>query len=392
MITKIKNAVFITDRQETGKKLYIKDERILALTSDDLPFDREIDAEGRYVSPGFIDIHTHGAGGHEFYAGTIEDIFIAADTHARHGTTTVYPTAASISVDDIRLFIRNVRAAMLENAPGRPHIAGAHLEGRYFAQGQRGAQNPKYLSAPHKEDYESLLDGNEDVVKRVCFAPELEGALGLCDYLRERGIVAAFAHTDAIYEEILPAVDRGCRLATHLYSGMSGVTRRNAYRRLGGVETAFLDDRIDVEVIADGKHLPKELLRLVYKIKGADKICLVTDSMKAAGMPEGESDIGGLGCIVRDGVAFLPDLSAFAGSVATADRLVRVMYKEAGVSLCDAVKMITQTPARVMGLRDRGSLAEGYCADLVFFDDAINVERVLIEGKEFYARHEHAGQ
>ena len=203
------------------------------------------------------------------------------------------------------------------------------------------------------------------------------------EYLRENGIIASFAHTDAIYEEIIPAVDRGCRLATHLYSGMSGVTRRNAYRRLGGVETAFLDDRIDVEAIADGKHLPKELLQLIYKIKGADKICLVTDSMKAAGLPEGESDLGGLRCVVRDGVAFLPDFSSFAGSVATADRLVRVMYKDAKIPLCDAVKMITKTPARVMGLSDRGTLANGYYADLVFFDDDINVERVFIEGKEF---------
>ncbi len=383
MITKITNAVFVTDTLEKGKSLYIDGKKILALTSEELPFDEVIDAKEKYVSSGFIDIHTHGGGGHEFYGGKIEDIFIAANTHASHGTTTIYPSSASISVDDIKLFVKNMREAMKQNKEGKPHIAGAHFEGRYFSQSQRGAQNPDFLCNPQKDDYEALIEGNEDVVKRVSFAPELEGALGLCEYLQKKGIIASFAHTDAIYEELIPAVDRGCRLATHLYSGMSGVTRRNAYRRLGGVETAFLDDRIDVEAIADGKHLPKELLQLIYKIKGADKICLVTDSMRAAGLPEGESDLGGLKCVVRDGVAFLPDFSSFAGSVATSDRLVRVMYKDAKIPLCDTVKMITKTPARVMGLSDRGTLASGYYADLVFFDDDINVERVFIEGKEF---------
>ncbi len=385
MITRIKNAVFVTDKIEDVKYLYITDDKISALTNDELPFDEEIDANGRYVSAGFIEIHSHGAGGYSFCDGKTEDIFRAAKIHASHGTTTIYPTSLSLALGDIQAYIETVREAMNANCPGQPHIAGAHLEGPYFSYGQRGAQNPDFIKNPVKEDYSALVEGNEDVVKRISFAPELEGSLEFCEYLQEKGVVASFAHTEGIYEELIPAIDRGCTLATHLYSGMNGVTRRNAYRKLGAVETALLDDRVSVEVIADGHHLPKELLQLIFKIKGTDKICLVTDSMRAAGLGDGPSEIGGLECVVKGGVALLPDLSCFAGSVATSDRLIRVMYKTVGVSLGDAVKMATETPARVMGLSDRGRLEKGCYADVIFFDDDINVERVFIEGKEFIA-------
>jgi len=164
------------------------------------------------------------------------------------------------------------------------------------------------------------------------------------------------------------------------------VTRRNCYRKLGAVESSFLEDSVTVEVIADGKHLPPELLRLIYKIKGSDKICMVTDSMRGAGMPEGPSVLGsrqdGVACVIKDDVAFLADFSSFAGSVATTDRLVRVMYKDAGIPLCECIKMMCETPARVMQLPDRGKLQEGYVADLVFFDDNINVKKVVLQGRD----------
>lgn len=162
------------------------------------------------------------------------------------------------------------------------------------------------------------------------------------------------------------------------------VTRRNAYRKLGAVETAFLCDNVTVEVIADGCHLPPELLKLIYKIKGASRIALVTDSMRGAGMPEGPSVLGpkndGMDCIITNGVAMLPDMSAFAGSVATADRLVRTMYKLCGIPLTECIKMMCETPARVMNIKNRGKLLEGYSADIVLFDNNINIKRV-IKGK-----------
>ncbi|MBR1969253.1 MAG: N-acetylglucosamine-6-phosphate deacetylase [Clostridia bacterium] len=386
MVTKIKNAVFITDTEEKNKYLYIEDGKIKAFTNDELPFDEEIDAEGLYVSAGFIDMHTHGAGNYDFADGEKEDIIRAAYTHATYGTTTIYPTCSSSSTEDTMRFIENVRDVMKENAPGKPHIAGSHLEGPYFADSQKGAQNPDYIKPPCKEEYTEFEKRAEGTLKRISFAPEIDENYELCDFLKEKGIVSSFGHTDGIYEELLPAIEKGCTLATHLYSGMNQVTRRNCHRKLGAVETAFLEDEVIVEIIADGIHLPPELLKLIYKIKGPDKICLVTDSMRGAGMGEGKSVLGpkndGMDCFIKDGIAYLTDMTAFAGSVATADRLVRVMNKQAGVPLTECIKMITENPAKVMGLPKRGSLKEGYFADLVFFDDNINIKKVIIEGEE----------
>lgn len=203
--------------------------------------------------------------------------------------------------------------------------------------------------------------------------------------------MAALAHTDAIYEEVIIAFENGYTLATHLYSAMSGVTRKNAYRYAGAVESAFIIDEMDVEIIADGIHLPPPLLKLVYKIKGADKTALITDAMRAAGMPAGESILGnidnGLKVIVEDGVAKLPDCSSFAGSVATADRLVRSMVFLAAVPLIDAIRMITATPARILDVSDKkGALVAGKDADIVLFNSNIEIEMTIIKGRIVYNR------
>ena len=387
MTVKIKNAVFITDKLQKDKNLYIKDGKILSLTEDEIPFDEEIDANGLYVSSGFIDIHTHGSGNFDYADGSVEDILNAAYAHAKGGVTTVFPTASSLSTEDTDKFVVNVKAAMEHNAPGKPFIAGSHLEGPYFADSQRGAQNPEYIKPPVYDEYSNWVRLGDGTLKRISYAPELEGSDKMCRYLNENGVISAYAHTDGIYEEIKPLIDLGCKIATHLYSGMNVVTRRNMYRKLGGVETAFLEDDVTVEVIADGVHLPIELLKLIYKIKGDDKICLVTDSMRGEGMGSGPSILGpikdGMECYVeKDDIAYLPDKTSFAGSVASGSRLVRTMYKKAGIPLCSVIKMMCETPAKVMNLENRGKLIPGYWADLVFFDEDINIHKVLIEGKE----------
>ena len=384
---RIKNALFVTNTLESDKFLYIKDGKILAITEETLPFDGEIDAEWLYVSPGFVDIHTHGAGGFDYADGGVDDILNAAYAHAKNGVTTVFPTAPSLATDETETFVLNVKEAMKHNAPGRPHIAGSHLEGPYFADAQRGAQNPLYIKAPVFEEYDRWVTLAEGTLRRISFAPELEGSRELCAYLRERGIVAGFAHTDGIYEEIKPLIDLGCTVATHLYSGMNTVTRRNMHRKLGAVETALLEDAVTVEVIADGVHLPPALLKLIYKIKGDEHICLVTDSMRGSGMPSGPSVLGprltGMPCYVeKDDVAYLVDKSAFAGSVATGARLVKTMYEKVGIPLESVIKMACAVPARVMDMQDRGRLAAGNFADLIFFDEEINIHRVFVEGKE----------
>lgn len=265
---------------------------------------------------------------------------------------------------------------------------GMHLEGPYFAMNQRGAQDPKYIRNPDPKEYEYILS-RSDSISRWSAAPELPGAIPFASHLKSRGILVSLAHTDAIYEEVTVAFESGFTLATHMYSGMSGVTRRKAFRYAGVIESAFLIDGMDVEVIADGIHLPAPLLQLIFKIKGPGRIALITDAMRAAGMPEGESVIGnlhtGLKVIVEDGVSKLPDRSSFAGSVATADQLVRTMIRMGGVSLPDAIRMITRTPAEIMKIADRkGSLSPGKDADIVIFDENITVHCTMISGKIIY--------
>ena len=353
----------------------------------------EINANGNYIAPGFIDIHVHGGGGHDFMDGSEEAFIKIAETHVRYGTTAMFPTTLTSEKEDLLLTLDLYEQAKKKNSKGS-QMMGMHLEGPYFALNQRGAQDPKYIRNPDPAEYKEIINHSSSI-NRWSAAPELKGAVAFGKYITSKGILAAVAHTDAIYEEVLEAFENGFTLATHLYSAMSGVTRRNAFRYAGVIESAFLLDEMDVEIIADGVHLPAPLLKLVYKIKGADRIALITDAMRAAGMPEGESILGsqknGLKVIVEDGVAKLPDRTAFAGSVATTDRLVRTIIQMADVPLIDAVRMITSTPARIMKVADKkGSLTVGRDADIVLFDEDINIKLVMVKGQVVYEK-EHSG-
>lgn len=368
---------------ENGKITDIVNKNEFVLADNDVV----IDARNRYVSSGFIDIHTHGGGGHDFMDGTVEAYLGAAETHARFGTTALLPTTLTSTTDELFKTFTIYKEAVKRNSKGARFL-GLHLEGPYFAYNQRGAQDPKYLRNPEPEEYNAIMAASDDIV-RWSLAPELPGALEFAKVLRERNILTAVAHSDAIYEEVLDAYDAGFTLATHLYSGMSTITRRNAFRFAGVVEAAYLIDGMDVEIIADGVHLPKSLLQFVYKFKGPDRTALCTDSMRGAGMPDGESILGSLEkgqkVIIEDGVAKLPDRTAFAGSVATTDRLVRTMVQVAGVPLVEAVRMMTLTPARIMKLdQSKGSVSRGKDADLVLFDENINVSHTIIEGNVIY--------
>jgi N-acetylglucosamine-6-phosphate deacetylase len=389
---KICNGKIITPAKIiNGGTVLVSNDIITVVSEGDLdaPDAIVIDAGGKYVSPGFIDIHIHGGGGHDFMDNTVEAFLGIAEIHAKYGTTAMFPTTLTSSKEDLLETLRVYELADKQNINGSQFM-GMHLEGPYFAVNQCGAQDPRYIRDPDPEEYKEILAGTS-VIKRWSAAPELKGAIEFGKYVISQGILAAIAHTDAIYEEALEAFENGYTLATHLYSGMLGVTRRNAYRYAGVVEAAFLIDGMDVEIIADGIHLPPPLLKLIYKIKGAKRTALITDAMRAAGMPPGDSILGslknGLKVIVEDGVAKLPDRSAFAGSVATANLLVRNMIKMADVSLLEAVQMATLTPATIMNIADKkGSIETGKDADLVIFDEDINIEKTIIKGKVIYER------
>ncbi len=348
---------------------------------------QEIDAKGQYISPGFIDIHLHGGGGSDFMDGTPEAFLNIAETHAKYGTTAMFPTTLTAEPEDLELTIESFEIAKSRNSNGAS-LLGMHLEGPYFAINQKGAQDPRFIRNPEETEYKKLIK-NYKTIKRWSAAPELPGAIAFGKFLVENNILPAIAHTDAIYEEAEDAFRNGYTLATHFYSAMLGVTRRNAYRYAGVVEAAYLIDDMDVEIIADGAHLPAPLLKLIYKIKGPNRTALITDAMRGAAMPEGKSLLGGykngVEVIVEDGVAKMPDRNSFAGSVATFDRLVRTMLTLAEVSLLDTITMASLTPARIMKVQDqKGSLEIGKDADIVIFDKDINIQMTMVEGRIIY--------
>ena len=352
--------------------------------------DRQIDLEGAFVSPGFVDLHVHGGGGYDFLDGTTEAFLGAAQAHMRHGTTTLLPTATACSMEELEQAFSALRTVKRSGKP-LPDMPGMHLEGPFLSPLQAGAIDPAYLLEPTEENVDQILSMGEKEIARMTFASELPGAISLCKALRARGILASVGHSDAEYSSVLEAVEAGSSLVTHLYSAMSTLRRRNASRFLGVLESAYLLDELDVEIIADGCHLPPELLRLIIKEKPMEKICLITDAMRGAEMPEGSvtrlgSLQNGRDAIIKDGVAYMPDFSCFAGSVCTTDRCVRTMVKKVGVSLVDAISMMSSNPCRVLGISDhKGTIAEGMDADLCVFDDDIQIQQVWIAGEKVYS-------
>ena len=399
-----KNARIITPmRVIDNGVLIVSDGKVSNVGSEDkikIPENAKvIDAAGKYLAPGFIDIHLHGGGGADTMDATEEAMEKISVAHAKGGATSIVPTTTSAPMDDIIKAVKVIELAKKRTLPGA-QVLGAHIEGPYFSMEQRGAQNPEFLKEPKPEEYLKLLD-EYDCILRVSAAPELEGGLELGRELRRREIVASIAHTNATYQDILAAVEAGYTHVTHMYSGMSGLTRINAYRISGVIESTLLLDELTTEVIADGHHLPPSLMKLIIKVKSLDKVSVITDAISAAGLGPGKYSIGGLNAIVEANVAkefeipeeegnYVAKLltrDSFAGSVATIDRCVRNMIKLVGLSIQDAVKMATINPAKVIGLDEKkGSLAEGKDADILILDEDVNVIMTIVGGRIVYRK------
>jgi len=353
-------------------------------------FDTVVDGEGNYLSPGFVDTHVHGAGGHDFQDGTEEAILAVLRTHFKGGTTTILPTITSVAHEQYLKCFDAFNALMpkLGSMLDVPEVGGLHLEGPYSSGAALGAQNTKTYRDVDMREVETYLE-KAPYIRKWTAACERKGGMEFGKFLEKNGIVASIGHSNATLQEVFEAYDCGYHHITHLYSACSSYHRNGAYREGGIVEAAFLLDNMDVEMITDGVHLPKEFLQLIYKIKGADHICMITDATRWAGVdvPAGKLMYNDYAqksspIYIENGVALVEDRRCFAGSIAMSNRLIRVATKVAGINMCDAVKMATLTPARICGLDSTvGSITRGKKANLVIFNGNVDIKNIFLRGE-----------
>ncbi|MDO4608334.1 MAG: amidohydrolase family protein [Clostridia bacterium] len=336
----------------------------------------KINLKKNYISAGFIDIHCHGGGGYEFIDATPEAFKKVAEIHSAHGTRVMYPT---ISATDYDTMVRVCECARKVKNDCAVEIPGIHLEGPYFALEQCGGQAPGIVRDIDTVEYTSMLEKYSDIIARWDYAPEKDKDNAFLKALNQKGIISATAHSSAEYDDVVRAFNGGNRLVTHLYSCTSTITRHQGFRRLGIVESAYLLNDLYVEAIADGRHLPCELLKMIIKLKGTDKVCLITDALRPGGADKAQEGKEYTDCpvpfVIEDGVAKLLDRSAFAGSIATSDILLK-MAVDAGCTVGEAVKMMTQTPAAVMGLKTKGRIAKDYDACFTVFDNNLDIVNI----------------
>ena len=342
-----------------------------------------VDAKDMYVSPGFIDLHVHGGGGYDFMDCTVEAFENISKTHLKNGATTIVPTAVSSEFESLIELIRTYKKAI----DLCPNFHGIHLEGPYISKAQKGAHKEYLLHSPTTDETERLLEEGRGIITRITAAPELDGMKEFAEAMMKNGVLMSLGHSDATSDVATDAFENGFSLVTHLYSATPTVRKINQVVKAGIIEATYLNDDVAVEMIADGKHAAVDALKLAVKIKGTDKVALVTDALRPAGTDATESWLGEKipenRVIIEDGVAKLPDRSSFAGSIATASTLLEKGVNHYGFSVADTVKMITETPASILKLNDRGIIKEGCRADIVMFDKELKIHKVFIGGKEY---------
>ncbi len=340
------------------------------------------DGSGCILAPGFIDIHCHGGAGVDVNDGTDAAIVGTEAHHRRHGVTAWTPTLSVDPVPVLEAAFDLVRRSMRTQKPGRAEALGAHFESPFINPRFKGCQAAERL-LPFDADALSLVEANADVISRITVAPELDGVLDAIPRLRELGIVVSGGHTDADAATFRKAADRGMTMATHLYNAMASVRKVGPFRVSGALEAALTDDRVFTELIADGRHVPAELLQVAWRCKGSDRFLVCSDASRAAGLSGKEKlYICGQEAIVVDGVAMLKDRSSLASSVTSLDGMVRVLVREAGFPVHEALLSASAVPAAAIGVADRkGRLRPGYDADLVLLDAGLEVTAVWCRGE-----------
>ena len=377
MLTQIINGHILTPQgwMKDGSVL-ISDGKILEITNSDLAVigATVVDARGMYIVPGLVAMHVHGGGGSDFTEATPEAFRTAAKAHLAHGATTIFPTLSSSSFETLGQAVGVCQELMKE--PGTT-IMGLHIEGPYLNPKMAGELFANQTKAIDAAEYQALIEKANGCIKRWDISPELEGGHDFARYMRSKDVMVALTHTEAEYDEIKAAYEAGFTHAAHFYNAMPGFHKRREYKYEGTVESVYLMDGMSVEVIADGRHLPSTILRLVYKLKGVERTCLVSDALAYAACDNPQVDPK---YVIEDGVCKLADHSSLAGSLATMDRLVQTMVK-AGVPFADAIRMASETPAKLIGVDDRkGTLQKGKDADILIFDRNLNLRAVWSMG------------
>ncbi|KIZ13659.1 N-acetylglucosamine-6-phosphate deacetylase [Streptomyces natalensis] len=335
-----------------------------------------IDLPGHLVVPGFVDLHVHGGGGGSFSSADPEECLRAIDTHRRHGTTSMTASTVTGTLDDLAR-----QAGVLAELVQQGDLAGIHFEGPFISPGRCGAHQPELLRDPDPAAVRTLIDAAHGTARMMTVAPELPGGLESVRLLADAGIIAAIGHTDATYDATREAIDAGASVATHLFNAMPGL----GHRAPGPVTALLEDERITVELINDGTHLHPAVLQLAFRSAGADRVAFITDAMGAAGMSDGRYPLGPMQVEVTDGVARIsegPTAGSIAGSTLTLDRAFKRAVTIDGLSVDQAVEVLSAVPARLLGIDDRtGGLAAGKDADLVVLDAAYDLVGVMRQGE-----------
>lgn len=377
MKTCIVNGKVILKDGVVEKKIVIEDGKIINITDERIDGGdyNVVDAAGYYVSPGFIDMHIHGRNGSDAMYANFDDLNNISCSIAKQGTTSFLPTTITQSFDNIHAAVKNM-SDNKDKVMGAK-IIGAHLEGPFFNVKYKGAQPEEYCINPSIDGYEKMVGEYGDNIALISLAPELEGSEEIIPYLVNKGVVVSMGHTGTTYAQAKRGAELGISHATHVYNAMTPLNHREP----GAVGAAFDFDDIYAELILDGIHVSFPAARALLKCKGLDKVVLVTDCLESGGLPDGEYQLGGQKISVVKGACYL-ESGTLAGSTIGMNKAVYNAWKNLNIELYQAVNLASLNPANNLKRNDIGEIAIGKCADIIFFDDNLDVKKVMINGKE----------
>lgn len=368
------NGKIILHDEIVNKNVFIEDDKITEISNRQPEDEDIIDAKGAYVSPGFIDVHTHGRGGSDTMYATFDDLNTISKATLKTGVTSFLPTTMTMPVDDIAKTIENI--AVNKDKVEGAQVLGTHLEGPFFNKKYKGAQPEECMILPTVDNYLSFVQDHQDIIRKISIAPELEHSLELISYLKDKNTVVSLGHTNATYEQAQAAIDAGATSGTHTYNAMTPLT----HRAPGVVGAVMINDSVYAELILDGVHVNYAAAKALLRTKGKDKLILITDSLEAAGLENGKYLLGNQDVYVKDGEARLID-GTLAGSIVSMNVAVKNAYEHLGLTLNEAVNLASYNPAQSLNEPLLGEIKVGNYADIIFFDDNIQIQQTMIKGQ-----------